>query len=66
MNRLYFSKIYLAASRGILHCSALTLKLWHAGSGVGAHTPGVELTSPALQGGFSTTRPPGKSPDFIV
>ena len=24
--------------------------------------PGIEPVSPALQGGFSTTRPPGKSP----
>ena len=65
MNRLYFSKIYLAASRGILYCGALTLNLWRADSVVGAHTPGVELTSPELQGGFSTTQPPGKYPDFI-
>ena len=32
------------------------------GSGISAPGPGIEPASPALQGGFLTTGPPGKTP----
>ena len=28
--------------------------------------PGMELTSPALAGGFFTTEPPGKPPNIVI
>ena len=38
------------------------------GSAVVEHrlSPGVELTSPALAGGFFTTEPPGKPPTVLL
>ena len=44
-------------------------QLWDAGHfpsacGILVSRPGIKLTSPTLQGGFSTTGPPGKSPDI--
>ena len=36
--------------------------MWDLSSSAG---PGVEPTSPALEGGFLTTGPPGKSPELF-
>ena len=59
-----------------LSCGTQDLQLWHAGSvvvalglscpvacGILVPRPGIEPTSPALEGGFLTTGPPGKSPN---
>jgi len=64
----------LVASCTISHCGVRTLWLWCVGSVVAAcelsysmacgilvPPPGIELVSPALQGGFLTTGPPEKS-----
>ena len=64
--------IYLAASS--LSCFMQYLSLWHSASLVTVHGlncsephgilvpgPGIEPMSPALQGGFLTTGPPGRS-----
>ena len=67
--------ILVAACR-IFHCSAwASLWLWCAGSkarglncptecGILVPQPGIEPMSPALEGGFLTTGPPGKSPNL--
>ena len=56
----------LVAACGIFCCGAWTLQLWHAGFSCSVACKilvlqlGIELVSPALQGGFLTTGPPGK------
>ena len=65
----------LSCSARDLCCGMQDLSLWHTGSLVVAHglscpeacgilvpRPGIEPASPALEGGFLTTGPPGKSP----
>ena len=56
----------LAASCGIFHCGAWTLRWWCTGLTALRHVfsfPTRDWTLyPALQGRFFTTRPPGKSP----
>ena len=47
----------LAAARG-LSCLAA--------GGILVLSPGIEPTSPALEAGFLTTRPPGKSPPNLL
>ena len=61
-------------ARGLCSCARCALQLWHKGSVVAAHglscpaacgilvpRPGIEPVSPALEGGFLNTGPPGKS-----
>ena len=43
-----------------LHCSACVSYM------ILVPPPGIEPVSPALEGGFLTTEPPGKSPDGLV
>ena len=62
----------LVASCRIYHSDAQILELLHVGSvvacrlscstacGISVPQPGIELKSPALQGGFLTTGPPGE------
>ena len=64
---------------GIFHCDEQTsLQLWCTGSivealwlscpmacGIRVPQPGIEPASPALEGRFLITGPPGKSPGFI-
>ena len=73
MYLLGYSRSYL--QQADFHCVTWDLLLWYADFVVVAHGlscsevcrivvpwPGIEPTSPALQGGFLTTEPPGKSP----
>ena len=62
---------------GSIVCDTCALQLWPPCSAVAVHglscpaacgilvpRPGIEPASPALEGGFLTTGPPGKSPMF--
>ena len=69
--------LVLVVAHGIFHCSVQILWLWHTCSVVGAQGPsfkacgilvpwpGIEPTSPALQGRFLITGPPGMSLTFF-
>ena len=52
---------------GPVVCGTQALQLWRAGLAAPQHVgilvprPGIEPASPALEGGFFTTGPPGKS-----
>ena len=76
---IYLAALVLVVAHGIFHHSVQILWLWHACSVVGAQGPscfeacgilvpwpGIEPTSPALQGGFLITRPPGMSLTFFL
>ena len=72
-----FAALVLVVAHGIFHCSVQILWLWHTCSVVGAQGPsfkacgilvpwpGIEPTSPALQGRFLITGPPGMSLTFF-
>ena len=76
---IYLAALGLSCSMGDLRCGMWGLSLWYAGfSLVAAHRlscpvacgilvpwPGIEPMSPALEGGFLTTGPPGKSQEQI-
>ena len=51
--------------KGFDSCGAKAQELWHLVATVacGILGPGIEPVSPALQGGFLTTGPPGKPQD---
>ena len=59
---------------GLCGCDSQTLQLWLAGmwhnlpvaSGILVPWPGIEPTSPALEGEFLTTGPPGKSQELCT
>ena len=68
----------LSCSIWELHCIMQDLSLWYMGSLVLVHglscpmicgilvpQPGLKPTCPALQGGFLTSGPPGKSPHYL-
>ena len=61
--------IFRCSARALLPCTSFSL-VWHAGlvasscgmaCGILVPRPGIEPESPALEGGFLTTGPPGKS-----
>ena len=72
---LLMAALGLSCSSQGLHCSIWDPLLWHKGfslvvalglscpvaCGILVPQPGIEPESPALEGGFLTTRPPGKS-----
>ena len=65
MSFFFFSLLFLAALG--LHCSTSFLFAAHglicpAASRILASSPGIKPRSPALEGGFSTSRPPGETP----
>ena len=63
---LLFCYLFLAVLG--LHCSVRAQQSWRMGlscpvaRGTLVPRPGIEPVSPALEGGFLTARPPGKSP----
>ena len=61
---LFVYLFYLVASGLLCGAGSRGLRLsCREAYGVLVPPPGIELVSPALDGGFLTTRPPGKSPD---
>ena len=78
MDSLGFTRIFISlAVLGLPGMQDLRCFMWHpslqgtdVGSAVAAHgvlvpQPGIEHAYPALQGGFLTTEPPGKSLDDL-
>ena len=74
---IYLAALGLHCGAQALLWGAWLLSLWHLGSVVVTHwpgcpeacgilvpQPGIEPMSPALEGGFLTTGPPGKSTHF--
>ena len=68
-------RVFSLSSCGMRAPEHVVSSLWHAGSvvvvrglscpaacGILVSGPGIKPTSPALEGGFFTTGPPGKSP----